>query len=58
MSINTIVSCVLAMIAIGTAHTAGAGYVLASQSGASDKWPIVRTAIAIALVLLAIYLAR
>lgn len=56
MSINTIVSCVVAIIAIGTAHTAGAGYVLASQSGASDKWSIVRTVISIALVLLAIRL--
>ena len=58
MSVNTLVSCMVAVIAIGTAHSAGAGYILASKSGGSDEWPIVRTVISIALVLLAIRLAR
>ena len=57
MNFNTLASCAIALIAILTAHTAGAGYVLASQSGGSDKSPIVRTVLSVVLMLLAVRLA-
>lgn len=55
---DILVAALLALIAIGTAHTAGAGYVLAHQSGKSSRWAIVRTVAALALMALAVNIAR
>jgi hypothetical protein len=57
MSMNVIVAGVVALLSVGTAHTAGAGYVLASRSAKSSRWAIVRTIFSIALAALAVRLA-
>jgi hypothetical protein len=58
VTVNMPVAALLALIAVATAHTAGAGYVLAHQSGKSSKWAIVRTLASLALIGLAVNLAR
>jgi hypothetical protein len=50
VSTHLIISGILGLIAIGTAHAAGAGYVLA-DNGKSSKWAIVRTIISVVLFL-------
>ena len=57
MSMNLIVAGAVGLISLGTAHTAGAGYVLASQSGKSSRWAVVRTIFSLALAALALRLA-
>jgi hypothetical protein len=58
MDISPIIAGVLALIAIGTAHVAGAGYVIAERTGKSSRNAVVRTILSVAFVLLAIRLAR
>ena len=57
MDIKPIVAVVLVLIAVGTAHVAGAGYVIAEKSGKSSRWAVLRTVLSIAFALLAIRLA-
>ena len=57
MNISPIVAGVLALIAIGTAHVAGAGYVIAEKTGKSSRYAVIRTILSVAFVLLAIRLA-
>jgi hypothetical protein len=57
MSMNLVVAGALSLISLGAAHTAGAGYVLASQSAKSSRWAIVRTIFSIALAALALRMA-
>jgi hypothetical protein len=58
VDISPFVAGVVALIAILTAHVAGAGYVVAERAGKSSRHAVVRTIISVALVLLAIHLAR
>ena len=58
MDISPIIAGVLALIAIGTAHLAGAGYVIAERTGKSSRYAVVRTILSVAFVLFAIRLAR
>lgn len=58
MTIKIVIAGVIALIAVGTAHTAGAGYVMAHQSGKSSVWAVVRTLMSLGLVTLALNLAR
>ena len=58
MDISPIIAAVLALIAIGTAHAAGAGYVIADRAGKSIRYAVLRTVLSVALVLFAIHLAR
>ena len=58
VNISPFVAGVIALIAIGTAHVAGAGYVVAERAGKSSRYAVARTIISVALVVLAIYLAR
>jgi TctA family transporter len=58
VEISPYIAGVVALIAIGTAHIAGAGYVIAEGNGKSNRSAIVRSVISVALVLLAIHLKR
>jgi len=43
MSANLLAGFLVASIALLTAHAAGAGYVLAAKSGASERWAVVQS---------------
>jgi hypothetical protein len=58
VEISAIVAGVIVLIAIGTAHVAGAAYVLAEKSGKSSRWAFVRTILSVTLALFAVRLAR
>jgi hypothetical protein len=58
MDVSPIIAGVLALIAIGTAHLAGAGYVIAEKTGKSSRFAVVRSILSVAFALLAIRLAR
>ena len=45
-----IAACILAIIAIITAHGAGGGYVVAAREGRSSKYAIVRSVASILLI--------
>jgi len=57
MDISPLVAGVVALIAIGTAHVAGAAYVVSEKTGKSSRGAIARTIISVALALFAIRLA-
>ena len=58
MTLNILVAALVGLVAVGTAHTAGAGYVLAHQTGKSSRWAVVRTIASLALACFALMLAR
>ena len=54
MNTTVLASCLLAVIGCATAHSAGAGYVVAAREERSSKYAVLRSIISILLIGLAI----
>jgi len=58
MELSLLASILMALIGCGYAHAAGAGYVLASQQGRSNRYSVIRSLAAIVCIGLAVHFAR